>query len=205
MSISLGKFGTATPPDEVPQGVIDACSTFIAAGTTMAPAAKLDTIKLNEIGTDGKYTRTSVEHLIESAWPDGSGTTVYPPQVALVVSLLTNETRGLAARGRFYLPAPALGITTATALLNTSQVVTAVGHITTFLNAINTAMDPYRVAVASNVRDGMIREVKNVRVGNVLDTIRSRRTSIPETYSIGAEVTGNGNHWISSTGGGGDF
>lgn len=202
MGLSLVNWSGAatTDPTTVSAGVLAAVETFIGQASISA-AAELDIVKLNRIGTDGKYVREAVEHRYEGTLVDGGGTTYLPAQVSLAVSLQTAATRGLACRGRIFLPSPSAGIVTATGVLG-SSVPTAVATATTALiNALNTALDPYAVSVVSNVREGAFREVKSVRVGNVLDTIRSRRTQFTETYQQGADVTGFGDHDFVGAGG----
>jgi hypothetical protein len=60
--------------------------------------------------------------------------------------------------------------------------------VNTLLNSLNAALDPWRLSVISNVRDGAVRPVTHVQVGRVIDTLRSRRTSIPEAYVTGAPL-----------------
>jgi hypothetical protein len=108
------------------------------------------------------------------------GTTGHlPPQCALAVSL-NGVSRFSNERGRFYLPSPAvtagtagdIGAGTATDISNSAA---------SFLSAVNTAMGGPKCAVAST--KGTLTIVTSVRVGRVIDTIRSRRASLDEKYS----------------------
>jgi hypothetical protein len=203
-SLSLSDFGASTAaPETVSAGVMAACQALIATAA-FSTSQKLDTIKLNEIGVDGLYTGTeTVEHIYTSPITGTSGTQP-PPQLSLVASLLTGAARGYACRGRMFLPAPVYAVTLAQdGRMAVNDVLGVTGYVESFLNALNTELDPFRVVVASKIGTGFIREVKAVRVGRVVDTVRSRRTSLDEDYQVSSDLTGWGDHGFS--GGGGSF
>jgi hypothetical protein len=204
-SLNLCDFGAATtPPTTVAAGLMAAVEGLIY-NSSFAPSVGIDSIKLNEITTAGKYSSvlSPVEHVYGSPVV-GTGSAMGAPQLAVVASLMTNAMRGYACRGRMFLPPPVyVGNLGTDGRLTTGNQASLGGLITTFLNAINTELDPFRVVVASNIGTGMVREVKAARVGRVLDTIRSRRTSIPEDYLVGSDLTGYDDHGFS--GGGGPF
>lgn len=175
-------------PETVPQGVIDAVTAFIVSGL-ISSDAKLGWIKLNPIGTDGRYMTNQTVRWDDATPAAGTGNTGYIPQTALVVSLQTGFARGYAHSGRFYLPVPDV-YPAADGVVAEATITPYVTAATTFLEALNTALTGFRVGVVSNVGTGAEREVTNVRVGRVLDTMRSRRTKIPETYAIGATLAG---------------
>lgn len=182
-----GNFATPEAPDEVPQAVIDAVTTFHTGATLpIGSGAILTTIKLNEIGPDGRYVNKSdtVMHEFEPGIP-GVGTNDLPNQCAIAITLRTAVKRGLAHSGRFYIPClKSLSMANGQILeANAAAIATAT---TTFLTSLNTALDPWTVSVMSDVRDGAARKVTHVEVGRVIDTIRSRRTSISESYVSGA-------------------
>lgn len=170
----------AQAPTEVPQGVIDAATTFWGSAGLVGDDALLGTIKLNEIGPDGRYVSTDQTVLHDFPTPvAGGGTSVYPPQISLAVTLRTAAARGLAHSGRVYLPnpQPSLG---SDGRLGVASVVGIADKVATFINAVNAALPEWVVCVASDVREGEFRKVERVECGRVLDTIRSRRTSMPE-------------------------
>lgn len=173
-----------TYPTEVPAGVISAITTFHATAN-IGSAAKIDMIKLNAIGEDGRYVNDdTVFHEFETPI-SGTGTAPMPPQVSLALTLLTNKSRGRASRGRFYVPAPALAISadgriTAAAALNFANMGA------NLIKSLNTAMPEFRVAVFSNVGDGAKSQVQAVTCGRVYDTLRSRRRSLDEDRQLSA-------------------
>nr|CRY96819.1 hypothetical protein [uncultured prokaryote] len=182
----------AQAPDEVPQGVIDAFTAFWATVDSgaglISSDARLETLKLNEIGTNGRYTsQTTVLYDYPSPIAGASGLTP-PAQVALAISLVTPIRRGRAARGRFYLPLPGFpvlgsggGVTTPGAFSAGHQVAAA-NAAAALLNDINDAVDGYAVGVTSDIGLGTQQIVTDVRVGQIYDTIRSRRNKLPENY-----------------------
>lgn len=169
-------------PEEVPPALITAFSTFFSANP-IAGAARLTTLKLNLIGPNGRYVNDAATVVHDFGLPgiSGVGTAPYPPQVSLAVSLKTAASRGRAHAGRFYLPAPK-------APMGTDGRVTVAGiadlntHVGNLLNSINEAVPGWVLGVTSDIGEGTQRTVTGFTIGRTFDTIRSRRTSIPEGY-----------------------
>ena len=171
-----------TAPSEVPQDMIDAFETFWLTSTVSA-SARLEVLKLNLIGEDGRYASDSetVLHDYGSTGIAGGGGNQYPAQVALAVSLRTIRSRGRAHAGRFYLPTPALTIGSDGRVAEATVEIVAT-RIVELVDAINDSVTGFRVGVASDVGTGRHQPVTGITIGRTLDTIRSRRTSIPEGY-----------------------
>lgn len=187
-SLSLMRnFSNAPAPSTVPQGVIDAVATYFQDPATQTGAnAVLTSIKLNEIGPNGRYLDPSatVLHEFDPGLP-GVGTANLPPQCAVAVTLRTAARRGLANTGRFYLPHVTNGPSNDGRLLAGAAQGIATST-TTFLNSLRTALgDDFIPAVASDTREGQVRAVTHVEVGRVVDTIRSRRSSLDEDRQVG--------------------
>lgn len=122
-----------------------------------------------------------------------SFTNHHPTQVALAVSLATSVPRGLASKGRFYLPGPVVA-------LDPTWRMTAAdrngigGRLQTFLRAldhtIGTGTGSTRLvpAVVSPLGigsgGGTIRRVTRFRLGRVLDTQQRRRNALSEDYAV---------------------
>lgn len=178
-------------PTEVPDALVDALTAYIGVGQQIIsrPAA-MTMIKVNRIGTDGRYTEPeTVQREVIPAVPGGASHLV-AAQVALAVSLVTSRRRGLAARGRFYLPVPAAFPTDHTDPLISVAAADMVQQKTlTLIQAIN-GLGMGHVGVVSNVGTGAQNLVRQVRVGRTLDTIRSRRTSIKEAYLTPSDIPG---------------
>lgn len=180
----IGNFGPVEAPTEVPQGVLDAIETFHEdTNVGLGTGVTLTAVKLNEIGTNGRYANVSetVEYVYDTP-VQAANTIQIPPQAATAVSLLTNKKRGLAHRGRFYLPR--LGYSTGTDgrmdVTRQTQLATAT---VTMLQGIGTALGSAHVlGVVSDRRTGAQTAVTEIAVGRVLDTIRSRRKKLEEDY-----------------------
>lgn len=156
---------------------------------SIASAAALTTVKFNRIGPDGRYESQDETILADIVPPvTGGGTSGQPAQVALAITLDTNRLRGLAARGRFYLPVPSAPVA-ADGLISTATAQLYADGATELINDLNAILgDDRPIGVASDVRQGAFQVVRQVRVGRVYDTIRSRRRALPEDYVEGAAI-----------------
>jgi hypothetical protein len=187
----------ATMPTQAQADQIrDAWRTFFTAATSKFSNSWQSTlVKVSSIGTDGK---SNVADTVFSDFaPAAVGATAerMPPQVALVASLAGVSPRGVASKGRMYLPgiAAALGSDGKISSVDQGNIAT---NFQAFLQAVNAfAGTPNVVMLASEGslnRDGTPRvggsgpknsQVVNVRVGNVYDTQRRRRNGLAEVYT----------------------
>lgn len=175
--------------DVVPPAIVTAVRGFHEA--TSGPPARLQIIKLNELDIQGHYLgdQTVFHDYGTTGVPGQTGNPVHPPQIALVVSLTTERSRGLAHAGRFYIPCPAAPLQQDGRITDSAATFIA-QQASSMLNSINAALPgDYQVVVASDVREGAIQPVTGVRVGRVLDTVRSRRTSLAEEYMEGQPIS----------------
>lgn len=170
---------------------------FTNASTNVSREYKCDGVKLALINTDKKTSLDDVETFYYPTAIVGGVTTTLPPQLSLVATLQSNEQRGLAAKGRMYLPGVGAPITPATGKLDVGYTNAMTLQLQTMFNAINSRFDvPGKVVNASYGRkmtiqpgntvvygDGRNRLVTSVRVGDVYDTQRRRRNAMQETYS----------------------
>lgn len=166
----------------------DCVAFFGAEGNRIGNWARLTEVKVASIGADGKYT---ADPYIQTVNVVGGGPTsaVYPPQVALAVSLNTDR-RGPSGKGRFYLPAFSGGVETATGLILQADRDTVRAAVTTLINNLNNepGLDAVDLKVCVASTKNFNTPVTSVRVGRALDTIRSRRRSLPETYGADAAI-----------------
>jgi hypothetical protein len=168
---------------------ISAAAHTYFSGAYINHAAELTMIKYNLIGTNGKYADPSNTVLEDHPTATvGAGNGYVWPQLALAISLRTDAARGPAHAGRFYLPCPQ-GAPYTDGRYTIDQVSDIVAASTAFLDAINADDASWQVAVVSNVGSGHQRFVDHVQVGRVMDTMRSRRTSLPEDPVVGATIT----------------
>lgn len=152
-------------------------------GARFNAVSRLKWVKLNAIDNSGHYVDPNNTNLWEFA---GDGITPpsnakAAPQTALCITLRTDVKRGLAARGRYYIPTAApvetngrISSTIATEALNAA---------TAFISAVNRlgALDTHRVGIFS-ARDQAVNVVTSVAVGDVLDTQQRRRKQMKEIY-----------------------
>lgn len=173
----------------------DVAAWFTSSGAKISSAARLDWVKLNAINADGRYVSESETNIFEWAAGDAPAGTVSPAeaQVTMVVSLLTNATRGRASRGRFYPPTGEMGVSPTTgrvsATLCQQMADAAKVLLDNIANEPGIDLSAPRVVVASDLGSpGPARSVQRVAVGNVPDTQRRRRSSLPEAYSVSADI-----------------
>lgn len=166
----------------------DAQAFFGRPATGINFEAVLETIKFAFIGTDGKYQRDPIVVDVPDT-PGGIVGAPPPAQTALAVSV-GSARRGPTGRGRFYLPLCGLEVSGADLSYSTAAAIAARDSAKTFLDALNNqpGVDFANVVVVVVSTKGYTSLVNSVRVGRVPDTIRSRRTSLPELYAIPSAV-----------------
>ena len=143
-------------------------------------------IKLALIGTDGLYLEEA--KIYDYPTPlQGTSNFIMSPQDTVVVSLLTDTPRGLANRGRIYLPSGFAQPGAGTGVIGSTGVNTVLTKFHTFFDAVNTvgqtSTPPVFVSVASATRTGAIHIVQSIEVGNIVDTQRRRRNRLSESYT----------------------
>lgn len=146
-------------------------------------------LKMHVVNNDGKTLADSAQyHSPATAAVGGSASAALPPQVALVATLANSLPRGLATKGRMFLPG-INSIVDATGHIGVSSTGSISTNLKTFFDAIyNDADLPGNPVLASVGRgplhtDGAIRRISTVRVGNVFDTQRRRRNALTESYT----------------------
>jgi hypothetical protein len=136
-------------------------------------------------GTDGANVKYS--------YPTGSvvggvATETLPPQCSVVLSLLSDRPRGLASKGRMYLPGISSSPGTSGKLSST-----VAGNIATqcetFFNGVRAHADipntPILVAKGTGLFPELTAQndyIQTIRVGDVIDTQRRRRNGLAEIY-----------------------
>ena len=154
-------------------------------GLGIVTAAALTSVKVNRIGTDGKYMDAETkEHIFSSPVP-GVTSNALAPQLSLAVTLRGSNERARAGKGRMYFPPSAafigLGsdgrVTAANALDHAKGALFLLGA----LDDVYSAAGVSAVAgITSSVGAGAFQAVHHVSVGRVVDTMRSRRNKLPE-------------------------
>jgi hypothetical protein len=169
----------------------DAIADFHQDATmTISSSCKYVTLKAAALDINGDYLTDAREF-------QGNGTTGFgggvagrnPNQVALVVSLRTVTSIGVATRGRFYVPGivPTLNadgrVVSATVLAFSVAADTMLSRINTETLSMTEAC---QLQLMSDVGTSTPRSrtVTELRVGDVLDTMRSRRNALTEAYQV---------------------
>jgi hypothetical protein len=171
-----------------------ACSTMVAPTAALFAAvatdpAKLTHIKCAYIQPDGHYPPG--QSAGEFNWPTpvgiGGTPTANPFQTALAVTLTTAITRGNANKGRLFLPLPKFQ-RDQSGLIQTTDATTVANVMKTWLQAFATAtpiLIPRVFSKGGKVDPTPVsHNITGIKVGRVLDTIRSRRRSLPESYVV---------------------
>lgn len=157
-------------------------------GNPISSASRLTTLKYNAVDQLGHYVnQTTVAAEVVPSVSGAGGQATFPPQVALVVTLETGFSRGLAHRGRIYLPSPTGVLSQVTGALESTWSQLAATWAAGLIDLINGHPGFGTVMVASSGSTkpgapdtGAERLVTGVSCGSVLDTMRSRRSSMRE-------------------------
>lgn len=169
---------------------------FTATAQTISYLWKTEGVKISPMNVDGT---TDIDNVVNSPYATAiqgqSAGTGFPPQVSLVATLLADNGRGLAGKGRMYLPGVSVGID-GTGHLAPGSNQTIATNLANFFEELEASMDvqgqlinashgraPFLGSTATN------RAVTHIRVGNVYDTQRRRRNSLVEAYAT-SEIGG---------------
>jgi len=182
--------GTSNPT----QGAVDAIATawetfFEHTDVKIANDYTTTQVKMAQLNTDGTTQLDNVVYHNYVTPPVGiEGGQVYPAQLSIAVTLMSSLVRGLASKGRMYIPGcvQPIGSDGAISASNVGSMATA---FQTFLNAVNTAM-PSTVNVINasfgrttpTVVPGVNKTVNNIKIGGIYDTQRRRRNGLNEVY-----------------------
>jgi len=171
---------TPAPPSDVPPAVLDAVESFHTTTSLISQYARLQTVKLNLIGQDGKYVEDDTVFHDYDPYVAGSSSSKPAPQISLAITTETAARRGRAHAGRFYLPLPGSAPDT-DGRLSAADALFYAQAAGGFLDDLNDALPGWQAAVMSDL--GVTRPITGVRCGRVLDTIRSRRNAFVEDYA----------------------
>lgn len=171
---------------------------FQAATSRIATTYKTDSIKVSQLETDGDVDLDMIDiYDYPSAIAGVQSGAVFPPQITLAATLTSDFQRGLAAKGRMYLPGVQAVVNTGTGKISTTDAAGIATNLKTFFDAVNGSIDiPGTVILASKGRKlngpgpgeysyigGRSASVTGLRVGDVFDTQRRRRGDLAEAYS----------------------
>lgn len=178
------------PTQAAADAVLGAWTTFFSAATSYISNYYLTTqVKIAHLGTDGKL----LDDLVVYAYPGtalagGVSTNHMPTQCSLVASLRSDRPRGLASKGRMYLPGIAIGMQNNGKILSTARDTIAT-NLQTCFNTIRGHMDiqdtPILAAKGTGAFPNLTAQndfIESIKVGDVIDTQRRRRNGLTEAY-----------------------
>lgn len=181
-TLSLADVGAATA--EAAQGAIaSSIKAFHSRlDTGISANCAIEYVKVNRIDAAGHYAEDTTNVVYDTA--RGALGTKNIIQGSLRVSI-DDGSRNPRARGGWYIPCfgRAVGTDYRLSTANRDEVLSSTGTLLTELNNIPSIS----VVVASSV-DGSLRTVSRLRVGRVVDVIRSRRNALLEDYAAAAVV-----------------
>ena len=170
-------------------------SFFGLAANAFSSSYKTTQIKVAAINTNGTTDTDKIDYYTFPTPISGGGSaTLLPPQISLAATLTSDNQRGLASKGRMYLPGINTAVQTTDGHLISSYVATLTTNFKTFLDAVNAAQGTsgkiilaskgHKVANSNPVEylAGRSAWVTGCRIGNVYDTQRRRRNGLVETY-----------------------
>lgn len=183
------------PTQQFADAVRDAWTTFFTLGNNgVSETYSFTGVKCARLAKDGRYDGTAVaESFPAAAVLGGSAGNPMPAQIALVATLVAGSGKGLAGKGRMYLPGIKQTVQTDGHLYQ-PFCETLATNLAAFFNTINGSFDaPGEVINVSRGHKAQLGlgarnvPVNGVRVGNVYDTQRRRRNALAETYSVATE------------------
>lgn len=183
------------PTQELADGIREAWRAFFTSqGSYFSEPWTTDMVKVSSIGTDGKSDAMDTVYSSYSPIIKGTKVLVMPPQVSLAATLTGNNARGLASKGRMFLPLTGAPVTNE-GKIDGNLVNTIAANFKTFINEVNMLPSNNVVILASHGslnpdgspkiggRAALNAAVQGIRIGNVYDTQRRRRNGLNETYT----------------------
>lgn len=164
------------------------------AGSGWSTRSQLEFAKFNQIDANGHYVdQENTTQTIFSGGgnlPAGTDGSDYPNQVALAITWTTAVNRGLASKGRLYIPTPIFTLQGGVGI-SPLDAQSAADAARQFIVNVNNQpgfdqANPLVASVVSRVGAGTHRPITGVRVGRVLDTIRRRRSALQELPVVAA-------------------
>lgn len=181
------------------QSIATAWQTFFTAtNSSIDDGYKTVQVKRALLNVDGSTDIDEIDYYDYPAPISGASlhAAPLPAQLALVATMTSDNQRGLASKGRMYLPGVNVPIGGTTGKIDATSAGNIATNFKTFLDACNVGTGVAgRVILASKGRKappaqngdtvyagGVNAWVTGVRVGDVYDTQRRRREQLAETY-----------------------
>lgn len=170
-------------------GVVSALSAFWARGDSFIPQrARIQTIKWNLIGADGRYVNKGTTLEKRDLDIAGTASMIHPLQVSWAATWMADVKRGLASRGRTYFPT-GVEISSSQFLVSQANCQSMRASCAQLIRDLNTAVGGGQenttvASIVSNMRDGASHPITQVGIGDRLDIQRRRADSQTETKYI---------------------
>lgn len=179
------------PADQNMQNFVAGLATVVQSWFTSNSAkiyirASLNWVKIALVDKEGKYIDGPYIHDFDVP-SQGPGTDPVAPQLTVAHSMTTAVKRGPGRFGRIYPPLNAQVDGNGRAIgadLMAQAFSDFIEGINDYIHGAGPAFVEASVVVASAVGTGINAPVTGVRVGDVIDTMRSRRSALKETYSV---------------------
>lgn len=165
---------------------------FVSDAAKISRDYQFTTCKIAAINDTGHTDLSQVVYSYPSGTVSGYTThsTPLPPQCALVSTLTTVRPRGLASKGRMYLPG-IIGPVTTNGKMASTTVSGIAAALKTFYDAVNASTDVPGAIILAAKGTGILPAltaqnewVTGFRVGDVIDTQRRRRNNLVEVYDV---------------------
>lgn len=170
-------------PTEISEDFASDVAAWFTGSSNIGNAARLETLKVNLIGTNGKYVSPStVRYDWTSPLPVPSAASNFPFQIAVAVTFATSIGRGRASKGRMYLPVPAGSVEAPANGIPDAYVSSYLVGARALADILEEHCPGWSHGVVSNIGAGSQAIVTEYRCGRIYDTIRSRRESLSEEY-----------------------
>jgi hypothetical protein len=184
--------GDAHAEDLQDGGMLTALTAFHST-SLFSPETRVTGWRAYDIGEDGRMEgNPKVVEIATASQPKGTASSRMPIQTSLVVTTEA-ENRGPARYGRFFLPGPAKNLGTDYRIL-ASDALLYLNAAVTFYKAVSDRIDVdfsvtgVKAINVSNIGTGAQQTIRNLRVGRVYDTLRSRRGALLEEYQSSGTI-----------------
>lgn len=189
----LGEEGAAAadPTDAAATALLDLWRTFFESANSFIASTYLTTeCKINQIqAINGRVLDGSTHYAYPATQLDGAyAAQVYPPQCSLVVTLASDRPRGLASKGRMYIPGVSAAVSANGKITTANRDVFAT-NVKNFFNGVRAHADIPNTPILAAKGTGVFPEltaqndyIQTIKVGDVIDTQRRRRNGLVESY-----------------------
>jgi hypothetical protein len=171
---------------------------FTHANSKVSNAYKTLQVKVSQLETDGDVDLDMIDIYDYPAAITGAfAGSPMPPQISLAATMTSDTQRGLASKGRMYLPGVAASISNTDPKIGSVDQGNIADRLKIFFDAVNAssavagdiilASKGHKFTVLQDPNNwyyvnGVIAKVTGVRVGDVYDTQRRRRDGLDEIY-----------------------